>query len=299
MSGTSGAVPKSAPVRQRNAMSVDVEDWFQVQAFAGTIPRAAWDGFAPRVEANTDRILSAFDRAGVRATFFTLGWVAERQPALVRRIAAAGHELASHGFGHDLVNELGESRFREDIRRAKRVLEDVSGVRVVGYRAPTFSIGPALTPWAHRVLAEEGYAYSSSVFPIRHDLYGAPDFPRVPSRPDSSGVTEVPMTTVRAMGRNLPCAGGGWFRLVPYPLFRAGLRRVNVTEGRPGVFYFHPWEVDPGQPEVPGARRLSRFRHRVGLSTMEARLGRLLRDFSWGRMDEVFDLAPVSERVGA
>ena len=288
---------KTPPVR--NAMSVDVEDWFQVQAFAGTIPRTAWDGFAPRVEANTDRILAAFDRAGVRATFFTLGWVAERQPALVRRIAAAGHELASHGFGHDLVNALGEQRFREDIRRAKRVLEDVAGVPVVGYRAPTFSIGPASTPWAHRVLAEEGYSYSSSVFPIRHDLYGAPDFPRVPSRPDSAGVMEVPMTTVRAMGRNLPCAGGGWFRLVPYSLFRAGLRRVNAAEGRPGVFYFHPWEVDPGQPEVPGARRLSRFRHRVGLGTMEARLARLLRDFSWGRMDEVFNLAPVPERVEA
>ncbi|MBI0537602.1 DUF3473 domain-containing protein [Roseomonas sp. KE2513] len=273
-------------------MSVDVEDWFQVQAFAGTIPRDAWDGLELRVEANTDRILAAFDRAGARATFFTLGWVAERQPALVRRIAAAGHELASHGFGHELVSEIGESRFREDIRRAKHVLEDVAGVPVRGYRAPTFSIGPNLTPWAHRVLAEEGYTYSSSVFPIRHDLYGSPDSPRVPHRPDEAGVTEVPMTTVRAGGRNFPCAGGGWFRLMPYPLFRAGLRRVNRTDGQPGVFYFHPWEVDPGQPEVPGARPLSRFRHRVGLGAMEARLERLLRDFSWGRMDEVFGLVP-------
>ena len=292
----------SAPVQGaslRNAMSVDVEDWFQVQAFAGTIPRSAWDGFAPRVEASTDRILAAFDRAGVRGTFFTLGWVAERQPALVRRIADAGHELASHGFGHELVSEIGEKRFREDIRRAKRVLEDVAGVPVRGYRAPTFSIGPVLTPWAHRVLAEEGYLYSSSVFPIRHDLYGAPDSPRVPHRPDPAGVTEVPMTTVRALGRNFPFSGGGWFRLMPYSLFKAGLRRVNLAEGRPGVFYFHPWEVDPGQPEVPGARRLSRFRHRVGLGAMEARLERLLRDFSWGRMDEVFDLAPLPEPVEA
>ncbi|TPG61404.1 DUF3473 domain-containing protein [Roseomonas nepalensis] len=280
-------------------MSVDVEDWFQVQAFAGTIPRADWDGFAPRVEANTDRILAAFDRAGARATFFTLGWVAERQPALVRRIVAAGHELASHGHGHELVSEIGETRFREDIRRAKRVLEDVAGVPVRGYRAPTFSIGPALTPWAHRVLAEEGYSYSSSVFPIRHDLYGAPDSPRVTHRPDPAGVTEVPMTTVRALGRNLPFSGGGWFRLMPYPLFRAGLRRVNRAEGQPGVFYFHPWEVDPGQPEVPGAARRSRFRHRVGLEAMEGRLERLLRDFAWGRMDEVFDLAPLPERVEA
>jgi len=289
--------PGSTPVQ--NAMSVDVEDWFQVQAFDGVIPRASWDGFAPRVEANTDRILAAFDRAGVRATFFTLGWVAERQPALVRRIAAAGHELASHGWGHDLVNRLGENGFRQDIRRAKRLLEDVAGVPVVGYRAPTFSIGPVSTPWAHRVLAEEGYTYSSSVFPIRHDLYGAPDAPRVPHRPDRDGVTEVPMTTVRAMGRNLPCSGGGWFRLVPYPLFRAGLRRVNKAEGRPGVFYFHPWEVDPDQPDVPSARRLSRFRHRVGLGVMEARLNQLLRDFSWGRMDEVFGLAGLPEPVGA
>jgi len=287
----------SSQPRLRNAMSVDVEDWFQVQAFAGTIPRSAWDGLELRVEANTDRILAAFDRAGVRATFFTLGWVAERQPALVRRIAAAGHELASHGFGHELVSEIGETRFREDIRRAKHVLEAVAGVPVLGYRAPTFSIGPTLTPWAHRVLAEEGYAYSSSVFPIRHDLYGSPDSPRVAHRPDAAGVTEVPMTTVRAGGRNFPCAGGGWFRLMPYSLFRAGLRRVNASDGQPGVFYFHPWEVDPGQPEVPGARRLSRFRHRVGLGTMEARLERLLRDFSWGRMDEVFGLVPEPART--
>ncbi|HEY8610229.1 MAG TPA: XrtA system polysaccharide deacetylase [Roseomonas sp.] len=281
----------SSPVASRvvNAMSIDVEDWFQVQAFDGVIPRAAWEGFAPRVEANTDRILAQLDRAGVQATFFTLGWVAERHPALVRRIVAGGHELASHGFGHSLVDRLGEAGFREDIRRAKRILEDIGGVPVVGYRAPTFSIGPR-TPWAHRVLAEEGYAYSSSVFPIRHDLYGAPDAPRTPHTPYAGGVAEVPMTTVRALGRNLPCSGGGWFRLVPYSVFRAGLRRVNRHEGQPGVFYFHPWEVDPGQPRVREAGRLSRFRHTVGLEAMAGRLERLLRDFSWGRMDEVFGL---------
>ncbi len=279
----------SAPVR--NAMSVDVEDWFQVQAFAGVIPRDAWAGFAPRVEANTDRVLGVFDRAGVRATFFVLGWVAERHPALVRRIAAGGHEIASHGHGHELVHRIGEAAFRADVRRAKGVLEDAAGIAVSGYRAPTFSITPRLTPWAHRVLAEEGHAYSSSVFPIRHDLYGAPDAPRAPHRPHADGVTEVPMTTVRALGRNLPCSGGGWFRLVPYAAFRAGLRRVNRAEERSGVFYFHPWEVDPGQPRVPEAPRLSRFRHRVGLGTMEGRLERLLRDFSWGRMDEVFGLS--------
>lgn len=268
-----------------NAMSVDVEDWFQVQAFARTIPRAAWEGLERRVEGNTDRVLDTFARHGVRATFFTLGWVAERHPALVRRIVAAGHELASHGHAHELVHEIGEGSFRADIRRAKAALEDAGGVAVRGYRAPTFSIGPH-TPWAHAVLAEEGYAYSSSVFPVKHDLYGTPDAPRVPHHPRADGVLELPMTTVRAAGRNLPCAGGGWFRLVPYALFRAGLKRVNA-EARPGLFYFHPWEVDPGQPRV-AAGRLARFRHYTGLAAMEGRLRHLLRDFAWSRMDQVF-----------
>lgn len=268
-------------------MSVDVEDWFQVQAFAGVIPRADWDALPRRVECNTERVLDAFERAGVRATFFTLGWVAERHPALVRRIAASGHELASHGFGHQLVSEIGEDAFRADVHRAKCVLEDAGGVAVTGYRAPTFSIGPR-TPWAHAVLAEEGYLYSSSVFPIRHDLYGAPDAPRGPHRPRPDGVMELPMTTVRVLGRNLPCAGGGWFRLMPDALFRAGLCRVNGSEARPGIFYFHPWEMDPGQPRVHEAGRLSRFRHTVGLGTMARRLDALLRDFRWDRMDRVF-----------
>jgi polysaccharide deacetylase family protein (PEP-CTERM system associated) len=274
--------------RQRNAMSVDVEDWFQVQAYAGAIPRHTWEGLDRRVEASTDRVLGQFAAAGVRATFFTLGWVAERHPALIRRIVAAGHELASHGHGHELVHAIGAERFRADIRRAKAVLEDTGGVAVIGYRAPTFSIGKALTPWAHDVLAEEGHLYSSSLFPIRHDLYGDAAAPRDPHRPSASGVVELPMTTVQALGRNLPCAGGGWFRLMPYELFRAGMRRVNGAEGRPGIFYFHPWEVDPDQPDVPAAGRLARFRHRSGLATMEPRLERLLRDFAWDRMDSVF-----------
>jgi len=278
------AVGDAAP---RNAMTVDVEDWFQVQAFAGCIPRSAWETLDRRVEANTERILDTFARHGVRATFFTLGWVAERHPVLIRRIVAAGHELASHGHGHELVHEIGEAAFRDDIRRAKAALEDAGGVAVRGYRAPTFSIGPH-TPWAHQILAEEGYGYSSSVFPVKHDLYGAPDAPRAPHRPRADGVLELPMTTLRAAGRNLPCAGGGWFRLVPYPLFRTALRRVNGREGARGIFYFHPWEVDPAQPRVARAGRLSRFRHYTGLSSMMARLEALLRDFSWGRMDQVF-----------
>lgn len=275
----------------RNAMSVDVEEWFQVQAFSGVIPRADWDGLGTRVEASTDRILARFAEAGVRATFFILGWVAERQPQLVRRIAAAGHEIASHGYGHELVSRIGETRFRTDIRHARRILEDVSGMAVRGYRAPTFSVGPAITPWAHRVLAEEGYAYSSSVFPVGHDLYGAPDAPRAPHVPDPDGVPELPMTTLRLMGRNLPCAGGGWFRLAPYPLFRAALRRVNGTERSSGVFYFHPWEVDPGQPRLADAPVRARFRHYARQGSMEARISRLLRDFAWGRIDEVFAAA--------
>ncbi|PZW46794.1 polysaccharide deacetylase family protein (PEP-CTERM system associated) [Humitalea rosea] len=271
----------------RNAMSVDVEDWFQVQAFAGVIDRADWDRLAPRVVANTDHVLDLFAGAGVRATFFTLGWVAERHPSLIRRILAGGHELASHGYGHERVDVIGSDAFRADIRRAKRVLEDTGGREILGYRAPTFSIGPGITPWAHRVLAEEGYRYSSSVFPIRHDLYGSPDAPRGPHRPWPDGVVELPMTTLRSFGRNLPCAGGGWFRLLPYALFRTALRRVNATEPHPGIFYFHPWEVDPGQPRMHAAPRLSRFRHYTGLASMAPRVDRLLRDFSWGRLDDV------------
>lgn len=272
----------------RNAMSVDVEDWFQVQAFAGVIPRGDWDNLESRVVDNTARVLDIFSHAGIRATFFTLGWVAERHPQLVQRIVADGHELASHGFGHERVDQIGEEKFRQDIRRAKAVLEDASGSEVVGYRAPTFSISARTTPWAHQVLADEGYLYSSSVFPISHDLYGSPDAPRQPYRPSPDGVVELPMTTVQLMGRNLPCSGGGWFRLVPYPIFKAGLRRANAADQRAGVFYFHPWEVDPAQPRVGNASRLSRFRHYTGLSHMAGRVEQLLRDFTWGRMDQVF-----------
>ncbi|MBC9208297.1 DUF3473 domain-containing protein [Roseomonas aerophila] len=272
----------------RNAMSVDVEDWFQVQAFAGVIARGDWDNLESRVVDNTVRVLNIFSQAGVRATFFTLGWVAERHPQLIQRIVADGHELASHGFGHERVDQIGEERFRQDIRRAKAVLEDAGGAGVVGYRAPTFSISARNTPWAHQVLADEGYLYSSSVFPISHDLYGSPDAPRQPYRPSANGVVELPMTTVQMLGRNLPCSGGGWFRLVPYPVFKAGLRRANAADQRAGVFYFHPWEVDPSQPRVGNASRLSRFRHYTGLSQMASRVEQLLRDFTWGRMDQVF-----------
>lgn len=271
----------------RHGMSVDVEDWFQVQAFAGCIARADWEGLPRRVEANMDRILSRFQEAGVRATFFTLGWIAERHPALVRRIVADGHELASHGHGHARVDSLDPATFAADIRRAKQVLEDIGGVAVVGYRAPTFSIGPR-NPWAFDVLAEQGHRYSSSVYPVRHDLYGAPDSPRFPYRVGPSGLWELPMTTLPVAGRNVPISGGGYFRLMPYPLYRQALRRYERAAGQPAVFYFHPWEIDPGQPRVAAASRLSRFRHTVNLGAMEGRLARLLSDFAWDRMDRAF-----------
>jgi polysaccharide deacetylase family protein (PEP-CTERM system associated) len=278
----------AAPARRIvNAMTVDVEDWFQVQAFAGLIERSEWEGFPSRVEANTDIFLQMFADAGVKGTFFTLGWVADRHPALVRRIVAEGHELASHGYWHRLVHEQDETAFREDVGRAKQLLEDVGGVPVRGYRAPTFSID-GRNLWAFGVLADEGYHYSSSVFPVRHDLYGMPDAPRFPHRVADGRLFEIPMTTVRLGGRNLPCAGGGYFRLMPYALFRAGLRRFNGREAASGVFYTHPWEIDAGQPRVAAAPLMARFRHRVHLAKTRARIERLLRDFAWDRMDRVF-----------
>lgn len=271
-----------------NALTVDVEDWFQVQALASHVDRDSWDLQVRRVENNTNRILDLFAQTGVSATFFTLGWVAERHPALVRRIVDEGHELASHGLSHVPVREQTAATFRDDIRRAKALLEDTGGVAVNGYRAATFSIG-ADTPWAFDVLAEEGHSYSSSINPIRHDLYGSPDAPRFLHAPAGApeGFLEVPMTTVRVRNRNLPCSGGGFFRLLPYALFRAGLRRVNEREGRPAVFYFHPWEVDPGQPRISGLPWRSAFRHTVNLGRTERRLKCLLRDFAWDRMDRV------------
>ncbi|HEY6432957.1 MAG TPA: XrtA system polysaccharide deacetylase [Acetobacteraceae bacterium] len=278
--------PMAAP--PRNAMTVDVEDYFQVQAFAGCIERASWDSIPQRVAANTERILQQFDRAGVRATFFTLGWIARQHPALVRRIVAEGHELASHGWDHTRADAQDPAAFRADVGRTRRLLEDIGGAPVVGYRAATFSIG-ARNMWAFAVLESEGYRYSSSINPVRHDLYGQMrDAPRVPFRPDGGALLEIPMTTVRVAGHNLPCSGGGYFRLLPYRVFRSGLRRVNRVEGSRGVFYFHPWEVDPGQPRVANCGWRSRARHYVNLGRMSGRLDRLLREFAWDRMDTVF-----------
>jgi polysaccharide deacetylase family protein (PEP-CTERM system associated) len=271
-----------------NAMSVDVEDYFQVQAFAGVLGRDSWDAWPSRVEANTETLLALYRDCGVRATFYILGWVAERFPRLVERIAAEGHEVASHGWCHIQVFTQTPDEFRADVRRTKRLLEDVSGRPVIGYRAATYSID-GRNLWAHRVLKEEGYRYSSSIYPIRHDLYGMPEAPRFAFEPiGAEGVVELPVSTVETGARRLPCGGGGYFRLLPYALSRRAIARVNKRDEQPCIFYLHPWEVDPGQPRIPGIGAKSRFRHYLNLARMLPRLRALLGDFAWDRMDRVF-----------
>jgi polysaccharide deacetylase family protein (PEP-CTERM system associated) len=270
-----------------NALSVDVEDWFQVGAFENVIDRGDWDSLPQRVERNSEKVLALFDRAGVKGTFFTLGWVAERHPALIRRFADAGHEVASHGWDHRRVFTMDAEGFRADLKRARGAIEDACGVRPRGYRAPSFSIDPR-TPWAHRVLAEEGYAYSSSVAPLKHDHYGWPEAPRFAHRPlPDAGLIELPVTTVTVAGRRLAAGGGGFFRLLPLAFSQWAIERVNVAEQRPAVFYFHPWEIDPGQPRLREAPLKSRLRHYSRLSAMEGKLDRLLERHRWGRTDEV------------
>ena len=271
----------------RNAMTIDVEDYFQVSAFAAHIPRDSWNSISCRVENNIDRILSLLDERGVKATFFTLGWIAERYPAMVTRLVAEGHELASHGWGHHRVWELDPDEFREDIVRSKALLEDISGQPVLGYRAPSFSIGHQ-NEWALDLLGDAGYRYSSSIYPIRHDHYGVPDAPRFAYYPRSNTLLEVPITTVRLFQRNLPAGGGGYFRLWPYPVSRWFLQRLNHFEERPAIFYFHPWEIDYQQPRQKGISMKTRFRHYHNLHRMEDRLRALVRDFRWDRMDRIF-----------
>ncbi|GAB3461298.1 DUF3473 domain-containing protein [Massilia terrae] len=271
-----------------NAMTCDVEDYFQVSAFAPFIPRESWHSRECRVEANMERILALFGEAGVKATFFTLGWIGERYPGVVRAIVDNGHELASHGYSHLRASDQGRTEFAFDIRRSKRLLEDISGHEVVGYRAPSFSIGEA-NLWALDTLLEAGYRYSSSIYPIRHDHYGMPDAPRFafyPAGPD--GLLEVPITTARLMRRNLPAGGGGYFRLLPYTLSRWLMERVNRVDDHSAIFYFHPWELDPGQPRPDGLPAKARFRHYLNIGRMEDRLRQLTRDFAWDRMDRIF-----------
>lgn len=271
-----------------NALSFDVEDYFQVQALASVCDRAQWDAFEPRVERNTNLILDLLAEHGVNATFFTLGWVAERFPALVRRMVAEGHELASHGYDHHRVDGQTAAQFSADITRTKGILEDVGGVPVRGYRAATFSVG-ASTPWAFKVLEDAGYSYSSSIYPVAHDNYSNPDAPRFAYRPPGTArLWEYPISTVRIAGRNLPCGGGGYFRAAPYGMFRRAIAHINSNEGRPAVFYLHPWEVDPDQPRPAGVELKSRFRHYLNLHRTVPRLKRLLNDFRWDRIDRTF-----------
>ncbi|HEX9625686.1 MAG TPA: XrtA system polysaccharide deacetylase [Acidiferrobacterales bacterium] len=275
-----------------NAMTVDVEDYFQVSAFERHISRGTWERLECRVERNVDRILALFDAHGVHATFFMLGWVAERYPAMVRRIVDAGHELASHGYQHVRVTQQRPEEFRADVTRTKALLEDLGGCAVNGYRAASYSIG-ARNLWALDVLGECGHRYSSSIYPIRHDLYGMPEAPRFAFRPGASGILEVPVTTVTIGAHKFPCGGGGYFRLFPYALSRWALERVNRRDGQAGVFYFHPWEIDPEQPRQRDIGLKTRVRHYLNLGRMERRLTRLLGDFRWGRMDRVFLNAPT------
>ncbi len=273
-----------------NAMTVDVEDYFQVSAFASVVSRDRWGDYESRVAANTDRLLAIFAEFGVHATFFVLGWVAERDPSLVRRIASAGHEIASHGQSHSLVYEQTPAMFRDDIRRSKATLEAQCGRPVLGYRAPSFSI-TSKSLWALDVLVEEGIAWDTSIFPIRHDRYGIPSAPRHPHFM-GNGLLEIPASTVRVAGVNLPIGGGGYFRLLPYAWTRWGIRRVNATEHRPAVFYVHPWELDPKQPRIT-APWLSRLRHYRSLHRTEGRLRTLLSEFSFDSVSSAIPAPPV------
>jgi polysaccharide deacetylase family protein (PEP-CTERM system associated) len=270
----------------KNALTIDVEDYFQVAAFAQTIDRKDWDTLPVRVEKNVDTVLAALSEAQVKATFFTLGWVAERYPSVVKAIVAGGHELASHGYSHHFVHELSRAEFLSDIRRAKALLEDLSGQAILGYRAPSFSIG-SRNLWALDDIRAAGHTYSSSIYPVHHDLYGMPHAPRGPFELPN-GLLEIPMTTVQLGSKNLPAGGGGFFRLYPYALSRQLFQRASSANGFPSMFYAHPWEFDPSQPRVANAPLKSRFRHYLNLRKTLPRFQRLLKDFEWDSMQAVF-----------
>ena len=269
-----------------NALTIDVEDYFQVSAFAPYIKRVDWEARECRIERNVQRILGMLAQQQVKATFFTLGWIAERYPQLVRDIVAQGHELASHGYGHERASDLDREAFSADIDRSKKLLEDLAGTPVLGYRAPSFSIGLG-NLWAFDALLRSGYRYSSSIYPIAHDHYGMPDAPRFAHK-TGCGLLEIPITTLRMFNKNLPSSGGGYFRLLPYAMSRWMLRRVNAQDHESTIFYFHPWEIDTEQPRINGIDARTRFRHYVNIDRNEAKLKRLLGDFRWGRMDDIF-----------
>lgn len=270
-----------------NAMTVDVEDYFQVSAFEKHISRKNWNDMECRVKANTEKILTIFNKYSVKGTFFMLGWVAEKYPDLVRTIISNGHELASHGYQHVRVIHQDMEEFRQDVDRTKKLLEDIGGAEIKGYRAASYSINKD-NLWALDILKETGHQYSSSIYPVKHDLYGIPDAPRFAFRFKNDGILEIPITTVRLINRNYPGGGGGFFRLFPYPVSRWIIKRVNNLDKQPGIFYFHPWEIDPDQPRQKGITTRTRLRHYLNLERMEGRLIRLLGDFKWDRMDRIF-----------
>lgn len=287
------AVEETGPML--NALSVDVEDYYHVWALAKAYPKASWHLPERRVERSTQQVLELFERSNVKATFFILGIVAEEFPELVRSIAEQGHEIASHGYAHDKVFELSSQAFAEDLRKTKATLEDISGQPVIGYRAPSFSINER-TPWAYERLVETGHLYSSSLHPIAHDHYGAPDQPRHLFRCERTGLIEIPVAVVERLGRRFSCGGGGFFRLLPYLWSRTNIARLNAQDSIPATFYFHPWEIDPGQPVARGISGKSKLRHYSNLARMEPKLERLLRDFRWDRIDRVYDLERVMPR---
>jgi len=272
----------------KNAMTVDVEDYFQVSAFELYIKKSQWDTLEHRVQNNTQHILEVFAEHNVKATFFTLGWVAERYPKLVKRIVNEGHELASHGYEHIRVTEQAPEQFRADVRKTKKLLEDISGVEIKGYRAASYSIGRD-NLWALDILAEEGHKYSSSIYPVKHDLYGMPEAPRFAYQPiEGCDFKEIPVSTLRMGSKNYPCGGGGFFRLYPYFISRWAFNRVNNMEQQPGIFYFHPWEIDVEQPRQKNLAFKAKFRHYLNLQRMEGRIKSLLTDFEWDTMQAIF-----------
>lgn len=275
-------------IQRVNAMTVDVEDYFQVSAFEPYISKNSWGNLTCRVDNNTQRILDLFGKHEIKATFFTLGWVAERYPGLIQRIVREGHELACHGYDHVRVTEQNPKEFEQDVRKSKDILENISGQRVLGYRAASYSIGRN-NLWALETLDSLGFEYSSSIYPVKHDLYGMPEAPRFAFHPENTrNLIEIPVTTVRFADHNFPCGGGGYFRLLPYSLSRLAMNRVNDTDKESCVFYFHPWEIDPEQPRQEGINLKTRFRHYFNLNRMESRLTYLLQDFRWSTMENVF-----------
>lgn len=270
-----------------NALTIDVEDYFQVSAFERNITKADWGNYPCRVENNIHTILEILQAKDITATFFTLGWVAEKFPLMIREIMSQGHEIASHGMSHVRVTTQTKHEFKKDVINSKKLLEDIAGTEVKGYRAASFSINES-NMWALEVLLETGHIYSSSVYPVKHDLYGMPSAPRFPYRANSSSVLEIPISTVKVFGKNYPCGGGGYFRLYPYILQRKAIETVNKRDKKPFIFYFHPWEIDLQQPRIKGLSAKTKFRHYLNLNKMESKLNKLVTDFKWSRMDHVF-----------